>query len=223
MSLQGRPWDAIEYFNRALQINPDLPEAVSGLVSACNAVCDWTGRGIVGDNEMGVGHDGLFLTAHRDHGTSGWMPKVVELTDKQLRSVYKDNIGLVKSVGDLHFWIQWARAALDLPFDEETRERWERSLNRFYQNVNREGKCVNEMSFVIRFVEWCLRRMQRNWYLRGYGKVYSSPHGVPPLSLEMAKSFPRLPLPPSVVAPPVPSVLPFHTVRLSSFVRNCKS
>ncbi|RFU78668.1 udp-n-acetylglucosamine--peptide n-acetylglucosaminyltransferase sec [Trichoderma arundinaceum] len=42
---KGRIKDAIAYYRRAVDTNPEFAEAVCGLLTALNSVCDWRGRG----------------------------------------------------------------------------------------------------------------------------------------------------------------------------------
>ncbi|MFW8505940.1 tetratricopeptide repeat protein, partial [Klebsiella pneumoniae] len=42
---RGRINEAITYYKRAVKSNPDFAEAVCGLFTALNSVCNWKGRG----------------------------------------------------------------------------------------------------------------------------------------------------------------------------------
>lgn len=41
----GQIQESIPYYRRAVELNPNFPEAVCGLVNALGGVCDWQGRG----------------------------------------------------------------------------------------------------------------------------------------------------------------------------------
>jgi tetratricopeptide (TPR) repeat protein len=84
---QGRIADAIIYYRRAVQANPDFAEAVCGLATALNSVCNWYGRGgVYADHgrrdRIHVDDYGMMHEARKG---SGWVNRVVEIVDRQLK------------------------------------------------------------------------------------------------------------------------------------------
>ncbi|THH17005.1 hypothetical protein EW146_g3727 [Bondarzewia mesenterica] len=95
----GRPWEALDFFQRAVAVNPGFPEAVCGLANSHSAICDWRGRGLV-SKDLRVDQNGLMI--HPSHsaelGNQGWMPKTVAITEEQLDMNYAHNVGLIASL-----------------------------------------------------------------------------------------------------------------------------
>jgi hypothetical protein len=92
--------------------------------------------------------------------------------------------------------------------DLQSCRRWDKLFRRFYTDFNREENAVNEIGFVIRLVEVMNRVLQRRWYNDAHGgaqRHWSEKTVVSP-------GYRRARLPGSLEPPPVPSVLPFHTV-----------
>ncbi|KAI0033174.1 glycosyl transferase family 41-domain-containing protein [Vararia minispora EC-137] len=207
----GRPWEAIQYFERAIVLNPRLPEAVCGLASSKTALCDWRGRGAIKD-EIGVDDDGHLIPAFASpDAIAGWLHTVFEITAMQLDASYVVNAGLVRALGDVDFWLKWVEKATDAPLSGENLARWRKLFMRFFSDFDRQGKKVNEGGFVIRFVEWSLRRMQKNWYKDLYGNVESTDTRCRPPSLDDVQRYTWLQFPHSSISAVVPCVLPFHT------------
>ena len=84
-------------------------------------------------------------------------------------------------------------------------------MSRFYTDFRRGEKAINEVGFIIRFVEFMNRIIQQRWYRDAYlQNSDQNPSEVP--------SYKRIRLPGALEPPTVPSVLPFHTVGLLSYL-----
>ncbi|KAI0068185.1 hypothetical protein BV25DRAFT_1867220 [Artomyces pyxidatus] len=205
----GRPWESIEYFQRAVAVDPNMPEAVCGLANSRNALCDWRGRGSV-NGEMGVNEHGeiIFPT---NSGSPGWMMKIAQIAEEQMYSSYTENVGVVESLGDVDFWLLWAEKTREKPFEGQDLRRWKKAIRRFLTQFDRSEKRINEGGFLIRFIEWMVRRLQNKWYKHRYGRALESNEPLPAPCLEGTSAYEWLHLPPSFEPPRMPSVLPFHT------------
>jgi protein O-GlcNAc transferase len=135
------------------------------------------------------------------------------------------------STRTLDEWLDLAQKARGTPFREEVRRRWRENFSRFYSDSREADASINEAGFVIRLVsscsrsdwimflkisaqiEWLQRRLQRKWYIEAYGKAISVDKTVRPMTKRQGSSFLRPAIPASIAPPPVPSILPFHTVR----------
>ena len=83
---------------------------------------------------------------------------------------------------------------------------------------DRAAQRISATGFLIRFIDWISPQLQRRWYVRTYGQVFAVNAAVPQPDDNLASAFARPPLPKSMHAPAVASVLPFHTVGL---LRSC--
>ncbi|EEP81844.1 conserved hypothetical protein [Uncinocarpus reesii 1704] len=86
----GRINDAIGYYRRAVTANPDFAEAVCGLANALNSVCNWGGRGGIAPSRgirdrWHVDDKGMLREAKEMGVDSGWIKRVVDIVDKQLK------------------------------------------------------------------------------------------------------------------------------------------
>jgi protein O-GlcNAc transferase len=206
---QGCPWDAIEYFERAIAVNPQLPEAICGLSNAKNALCDWRGRGTVG-GEVGADEDGRVISTTQGH--PGWIRRVVDIVEAQLDASYSINTGLVTAMGDVEFWIDWVEKAMDTTLSAKNRARWRKTFDHFATDFDRGKKKINEGGFIIRFVEWTSRRIQKKWYKDLYGHVVASAEQPSwPSTPEDMSRYTWLRFHSSFIPITVPSALPFHT------------
>lgn len=154
--------------------------------------------------------------------TPGYMTRMVDTCEMQINLVYSQNLGAIRSARSLEGWLELIESTLDERLNESEKRRWTASLAPFYQESANQGKSANEGGFLIRFNEWAERRLQHRWYLRTYGKVIESQDELarPSPSDQETTSFLRPTLPSFLGPPPVPSVLPFHTVRMLPLERN---
>ncbi|OCH96162.1 TPR-like protein [Obba rivulosa] len=208
----GRAWDAIEYYRRAVQVNPNLPEALCGLVYSLYTICDWRGRGGFPD-EIAVDGDGNMIPPIRSGGlvTPGWITKMIEMCQHQLDAAYSINVGVVAAMMPSDKWMPIVANTRGRDLKDEEQAKWTTAFMKFYGNHDHVREHLNEAGFLIRFIDWVQPRMQRQWYLRVYGKTVSTDQPIPYPQEDMKGSFLRPVIPTHLAAPPVPSVLPFHT------------
>ncbi|KAH8927877.1 glycosyltransferase family 41 protein [Atractiella rhizophila] len=210
----GRVQESIEYYRRAVEIEPNFPEAVCGLVNALGGVCDWNGRGSVGDDPV-VTEDGKLLPVpvpdvNGKYPASGWMGRIVTLVDRQLEEGKKFGRGILKANNNLEYWMDFVawimtgeRKSAALGRHEEI---WKRSLQVF---LNGGLHPYNEGGFLVRLVELGMRRTQHRWYRDSYGKALNA---FPGMQLNNdTTAYQRPTLPSNLPGPAVPTVLPFHT------------
>ena len=197
---QGRTSDAIKYYKRAVNANPEFAEAVCGLANALNSVCAWTGRGGI-ETRSGVTDrwhvdaGGMFYAAESSQlGDKGWIRRVVEIVEKQLKDGETWGRGIVNTVsreafiGELTITEGNAsqaaarRRSLANTLDKWAGQRWEGAR-------------------VVKLVERASRRIGWQWYqdLYVHGRRYKSSH------------YARPRLPAGLSSPTAPTVLPFHT------------
>lgn len=208
--LQGRSWEALQYYRRAVEQNPDLPEAVCGLMSSMAAVCDWRGRDSL-TGEWGVDDTGNII--YTDSPATGrYMRKMVDICETQLRVAYAQNIHAVSATKGLADWIDSVQVACGRPLREEELERWRVLLGQFYATVDRTARNFNEGGFLIRMITWLQPRLQRQWYVKCYGKALLWSQVVAAVVADQGE-FRRPTLPRTMSPPVVPSILPFNTVR----------
>lgn len=189
---RGRISEAIGYYRRAAKANPDFAEAVCGLFTALNSVCDWKGRGgVVPESgkfdRWHVGEDGSLVDSRTSQRASGLAKRVVSIVRKQLdeasrwgSNVLQDDVIdlLVGDMSDIY---------------GTTVENLRRMLREW------KGKPW-EGSRVLRLAERVVRVKLRQWY---YDRYVSGVKSVPHYS--------RPKLPSSLSIPSAPTVLPFHT------------
>ncbi|KAL6304276.1 TPR-like protein [Sparassis latifolia] len=205
----GRAWDAIEYYERAMKANPNLPEAICGLAYSLCSVCDWRGRGSLG-SEVGVDEVGGLIPPTHMQIYPGWVTKLLEACTLQLDAAYLQSIGAIKKSTTMQELLSFVAVAKGRPLQENERLRWHASFSTYFESHNRVPERINEASFIIRFIDWLQPRLQRQWYVKAYGKTYSSPQVLDPAP-NFGALFTRPPLPGALSIPAVPSVLPFHT------------
>ncbi|RKP12368.1 glycosyl transferase family 41-domain-containing protein, partial [Piptocephalis cylindrospora] len=185
----GRVEEAVGWYRRAVTANPGFGEAVCGLVSALGAVCDWRGRGGVSV--------GWSLNP-------GWLERMVSVVERQLREGRSWGQGcvLIGAGGEAQSGmgeeeaIREARAFLE-------------GCIRCWDGPERHSK-TTEGSWALRLLDKCVRRAQWHWYQerkhQGPGMVHRTGEGDQPY-----QQRPTLPSRLLGTAPPVPTVLPFHT------------
>ncbi|KAI8597897.1 glycosyl transferase family 41-domain-containing protein [Dissophora ornata] len=203
----GKVQDSIQWYHRAVEINPNFSEAVCGLVNALGGVCDWRGRGGVGS--MSVTADGRLVVVNVSptdkQPSSGWMGRVSEIVEKQLTEGAVWGMGLVR-VFRQQLWHLILRAFLDSDPRHPDVGLWQARLDAWANRTDIKDR-RNEGGWIIRLLERASRRLQRKWYLAKYGPSAARPRRP---SSE-AKEYQRPMLPHGMAAPPVPTVLPFHT------------
>ncbi|EJF66698.1 TPR-like protein [Dichomitus squalens LYAD-421 SS1] len=206
----GRPWDAIEYYRRAAAVNPSLPEAVCGLVNSLSAICDWRGRGAV-ENEVGVDDSGHVISSEPPLHT-GWMARMVSITDEQIKEVYLQGI----DGAHIPTVVDDCMRALTIMKDRLLRPGEAALWRARFHLIAGSGaelaeKHVNGSGFLIRFIDWIIPQMQRRWYVKAYGKTIALDQIVPLVEDHFTSVFVRPKFPKTMQVPLVPSVLPFHT------------
>ncbi|EKM61041.1 glycosyltransferase family 41 protein [Phanerochaete carnosa HHB-10118-sp] len=208
----GRGWEALEYYRRAVEINPDLPEAVCGLMNSMASVCDWRGRSCFTD-EYGVDDQGHLLapTSAAHVPRPGLMHKIVDMCERQLRLAYDENVHAMSTMWGLGEWLRAVEAAFGRALREHERATWVTRINQFYKPLDRMERHVNEGGFLIRVLNWLQPRLQRQWYVRLYGKALRADQEGTLDPLAHKDEFVRPLLPRTMSPPVVPSLLPFNT------------
>ena len=197
---QGRISDAIAYYRRAVAASPDFAEAVCGLANALNSVCGWTGRGgIVCSNgerdQWHVDEQGMLLDANSAPvDGSGWIKRVVDIVEKQLRDAEGWGKGLLQGES-LEILFKQLEAA-DLGATRAAGER--KSLRAAIL------KCTGrswEGAKAVRLIERATKMLGWQWYNEKYlqRREYRSTR------------YTRPQLPGVLTVPSAPTVLPFHT------------
>ncbi|PGH16050.1 hypothetical protein AJ79_02030 [Helicocarpus griseus UAMH5409] len=194
----GRINDAIGYYRRAVAANPDFAEAVCGLANALNSVCNWGGRGGIAADQGSrdrwhVDDQGRLRDANEMGADSGWIKRVVEIVDKQLKDGETWGTGVLTTMPRDQLGLSLALVGKDSALTH-----YNASLNallRSWAGQKWEG------SRIVRLVERAIKWIGWRWYQDRYvhGKEY-------PLS-----KYSRPQLPASLTAPNAPTVLPFHT------------
>ncbi|KAI9271865.1 glycosyl transferase family 41-domain-containing protein [Phascolomyces articulosus] len=219
----GRVQDSVQWYRRAVDVNPNFVDAVCGLVNSLGGVCDWRGRGGVG-NEATVDQLGNYYPAAGDvNARSGWIGRVVDIVEKQLDDGAVWGVGVLKmqidaqgkSLGEqlAELLVQSSGVhAMNNSDSSRLVELWTNRLAHFSEQSTNTNK-KNEGGWVIRLIERIMRRLQRNWYLEHYGTTLRSdtPHNAIMVTPEASQRYQRPLIPSSLSAPPVPTVLPFHT------------
>lgn len=207
-------WEALEYYRRAVELNPNLPEPACGLMNAMTSVCDWRGHTCYTD-EYGVDEDGRLLeptsTAHTLR--PGLMQRVLGLCERQLNLAYTENVNAVSSSRTVEEWIHTIQVAFGRPFRDDEYSGWSTLLGQFYEPLGISGRQVNEGGFVMRLLMWLQPRLQRQWYVRAYGDVLSSGDQMSADPAVHGDQFILPALSRSMSSPALPSLLPFNTVR----------
>ncbi|KAL1970507.1 hypothetical protein VTN77DRAFT_4151 [Rasamsonia byssochlamydoides] len=195
----GRINDAIGYYKRAVRVNPDFAEAVCGLANALNSVCNWVGRGgVVGgygfQDRWHVDDQGMLRDAAGMETGSGWIKRVVDIVDRQLRDGETWGRGLLSTATIEQLCAQLTPATASgrlLPIKNGTLA----TLLQSWAGKRWEG------ARIVKLIERAIRAITWQWYQdrHVYGKEY-------PLS-----KYRRPQLPAALTAPNAPTVLPFHT------------
>lgn len=195
---QGRIADAIRYYRRAVEANPDFAEAVCGLATALNSVCDWYGRGgVYVENQtrdrIHVDDHGMMYEGRKG---SGWMNKVVEIVDRQLREGENWGSGFLKPDVIESLCRQLTLIRSNLPKEKQVL-----AAQAIRQSLQAWAGHRWEGSRVVRLLERATKQISWQWYQDKYknGKEYS------------VRRYARPTLPAALSIPSAPTVLPFHT------------
>ncbi|CAO1627817.1 unnamed protein product [Parajaminaea phylloscopi] len=194
----GRTEEALPYYRRALAANPtaQMPEAMCGLLNGLLSLSDW--------------RDAF----SNDPAKPGLLYQTAQLVEKQLTDGAQYGRGAIQAAGPITYWLQQIAVATG-DRTEEDLAAWAKQLKPFYQPLDREALRINEGGFVIRLVEQLHKRSQRKWYRDNYGKEMTSTTGIEMPRIRPTQSdsarYPTVKLPAALVAPSVPTVLPFHT------------
>lgn len=198
---QGMVAEAIGYYKRAVQANPDFAEAVCGLATALNSVCSWTGRGGVyadnGDRDpWHIDDKGALTDPRYSRRGTGWMNRVVEIVDKQL----KDGVSWGRHTLTPNLIEQLCQQLTHLEHSaghESTLQKRSNILGALQEWCGQDW----EGARIVRLIESAVRRIGWQWYKDRYhdGKVYPDHRYARPV------------IPASLTSPNAPTVLPFHT------------
>lgn len=191
-----------------------MPEATCGLVISLGSVCDWRGHGSFSE-EFAVDANGalISLRAVESPVEEGWVARMMHAVRDQLFSAYSDNVGIVQETKDLDGWLNIIRVVKNRPLKSEEARRWKKCFARFFTDLSRSEKNIDEAGFFIRFVEWVERRLKRRWYIQMYGKnAETASEHLSDRTTDISRDFSRLRIPTTMTPPQTPSLLPFHTV-----------
>ncbi|KAJ6037362.1 hypothetical protein N7540_001641 [Penicillium herquei] len=195
----GRVNDAITYYKRAVKVNPEFAEAVCGLANALNSVCNWVGRGGIVNgrgfhDRWHVDEKGMLRDAQSNDTGAGWIKRVVDIVDRQLREGEYWGRGLLTQGTAEQLIIQLA-TALDSNLLATNRRTSLTKILQSWAGQKWEG------SRIVRLVERAIRAITWQWYQDRY--VHGQDYPV--------TKYRRPQLPAALSAPNAPTVLPFHT------------
>ena len=203
----------MDYYRRAVELNPDLPEAVCGLLNSMASVCDWRGRSCYYD-EYGVDLEGNLQepesTMHEPR--PGLMAKMLHITERQLELAYVENVHAMSATRSVDDWLVCIQAAYGRDLRPDEHEGWHKIIRQFYDPLDRPHRHINEAGFLLRLLDWLQPRLQRNWYIKAFGKVMSQDKQLTTDPEDLGEQFPRPTIPRTMSPPVVPSLLPFNTV-----------
>lgn len=188
---KGRICDAIGYYKRAVASNPDFAEAVCGLFTALNSVCDWRGRGGVAleggkYDRWHVDDEGRLVDALNDAQGRGLTRRVSEIVSFQLKEASRWGVGTLQDEEIMDLVRQLRQACVDTT--------WLETMLRGWAGKPWEGSRL--MRLVERATRVLLWKQYRSSYVSYEGKT--APYRRPRL-------------PSSLTVPSAPTVLPFHT------------
>lgn len=189
---KGRVNDAIGYYKRAIKANPKFAEAVCGLFTALNSVCDWRGRGGVvleagKYDRWHVNDDGVLVDVKVTNNGVGLTQRVVDIVHHQLQEASSWGKNALSDATQSYL-AKLLQPLLDDPSFDIAKEL------RDWSGKSWEG------SRVVRLVERATRVAMRKWYL---GKYVDGNQQV--------SEYKRICLPACISTPSAPTVLPFHT------------
>jgi protein O-GlcNAc transferase len=177
------------------------------------SVCDWRGRTCF-YNEYGVDEEGNLLepSSSLHEPRPGLMAKLINIVERQLNVAYSENIHAMSATKPLSQWIDAIQIAYGRELQPDELEGWKMVIGQFYQPLDRDARRINETGFVLRLINWLQPRLQRQWYLKAYGKILTSDRAVSKNVGEFRDEFQCPALPRTMSSPIVPSLLPFNTV-----------
>lgn len=197
---KGRISEAIDYYSRAVEVNPDFAEAVCGLANALNSVCKWKARGGVAidggkRDRWHVDDMGMLVDATMPGVTSsGWIKRVVDIVDKQLREGEDWGFGVVTPDTINNLMAVILNSSTLGSEDKDAEDNIRRSLSSW--------SCKKyEGARLVRLVERITRRISWKWYQDKH--VAHKECGL--------AHYKRPQLPTGLTVPTAPTVLPFHT------------
>lgn len=224
---------SIPFYRRAVELNPKFPEAVCGLVNALGGVCNWQGRGGVGEEWLvdAQGQLRFVRTADGKRVREGYMRQISDLVRKQLVEGSAYGVGALRTYGGLDEWLTLVSQALygvsPAEAGEAAMKPWVARFQFLLGDYDRSALRINEGGYLVRLVERLMRRIQRRWYVDAYGRNAYAPAGGPhpqritPTQADVVR-YRRPPLPPSLPPIPVPTVLPFHCFTLPVTARETR-
>lgn len=201
---QGRTDEAVHYYKRAVEVNPNFIEAVCGLTNALGSICAWDKRG--GVSVAGGAYDrwhvdayGRIFDARAVPQGSGWLQRVSDIVDEQLLSSGRWGIGEMrrKELDNLLHQVLKYDSSVSLS-----------NVESFFEQVRSWGG-----SKIVRLIERSTRHITWIWYHDLYGKGCAKPQH----SYSRPRALQNLP------APVSPTVLPFHTFTLPFSAQQTRS
>ncbi|KAJ5893296.1 hypothetical protein N7495_004987 [Penicillium taxi] len=195
----GKVNDAITYYKRAVRVNPEFAEAVCGLANALNSVCNWAGRGGITNgrgfrDRWHVDDNGMLRDSQSNDSDAGWIKRVVNIVDRQLREGEYWGRGLLTANTAEQLCAQLAPALGTETFGPNGQMALTKVLQ-LWAGKKWEG------SRIVRLVERANRSLTWQWYQDRYVHRKEYP----------TSKYRRPQLPASLTAPNAPTVLPFHT------------
>ncbi|KAK8101159.1 tetratricopeptide [Apiospora kogelbergensis] len=192
---RGRISDAIMYYRRAVQSNPHFAEAVCGLFTALNSVCDWEDRGgVILDggryDRWHVDAGGMLQDARTRRTGSGLVSNVAAIVARQLGDASRWGSGVLR-----HGALDMILSQIPANLDDSNKPDTMRSELRKWVDQPWEG------SRLLRLTERAIKVMTRRWYQDKYVLGHAT----------HSSSYRRPRLPASLTVPSAPTVLPFHT------------
>ncbi|EGE05203.1 UDP-N-acetylglucosaminyltransferase [Trichophyton equinum CBS 127.97] len=195
----GRINDAIGYYRRAVNANPDFAEAVCGLANALNSVCNWGGRGGISPGRgirdlWHVDDQGRLRDAKEMTADTGWIKRVVDIVDKQLKDGELWGCGTLQNLTPDQLCLALMSPSSNTT-DAMSRRTTLNSLLRSWSGKRWEG------SRTVRLIERMVKYIGWQWYQDRYVHRREYP----------ASRYARPNFPGALTPPSAPTVLPFHT------------
>ncbi|KAJ5807863.1 hypothetical protein N7474_009132 [Penicillium riverlandense] len=195
----GRVNDSISYYKRAVKVNPEFAEAVCGLANALNSVCNWVGRGGIVNghgfrDRWHVDEKGMLRDAQSNDTGAGWIKRVVDIVDRQLREGEYWGRGILTASTAEQLVAQLSPALDSSHFASSQKTSLVKALQSWAGRKWEGSRIVRLVERATRFITW-------QWYQDRY--VYGKDYPV--------SKYRRPQLPAGLSAPNAPTVLPFHT------------